>query len=177
MMVMTAKVDKKKIVMILGIIAAVVLGLVVLFGGSDAEEPTVSTSVATNDARVDFLKGFGWDVTTSPKESGKVRIPAQTSEVFDRYNRLQKSQGYDLSAYAGKNVMRYVYTVNNYPGATEPVYATLLVYKNQIIGGDITDTAAGGVIRGFKKPQSTAPQPTQPSTQPEDPTGAGSGKI
>jgi hypothetical protein len=53
--------------------------------------------------------------------------------------------------------MRYVYQINNYPGATEPVYATVLIYKNQIIGGDVTDTAAKGHIRGFKMPEATAP--------------------
>ena len=52
--------------------------------------------------------------------------------------------------------MRYVYQVNNYPGATEPVYATVLISKNQVIGGDITDTAAKGVIRGFKMPKADA---------------------
>ena len=82
--------------------------------------------------------------------------------MFERYNALQKSQGYDLSEYAGKKVMRYVYKINNYPGATEPVYATLLVYKNQIIGGDVTDTAAQGKIRGFKMPEA-ATAPTAPS--------------
>ena len=99
-------------------------------------------------------------MAASPVESSQVRIPAQTSEVFDRYNTLQKGQGYDLNKYAGKTVMRYVYKVNNYPGATEPVYATVLVYKNQIIGGDVTDTAAKGHIRGFKMPEA-ATQPTE----------------
>ena len=37
------------------------------------------------------------------------------------------------------------------PGATEPVYATLLVYKNQIIGGDVINTAPGGTIQGLLK--------------------------
>ena len=46
--------------------------------------------------------------------------------------------------------MRYVYKINNFPDATEPVYATLLVHKNQIIGGDITDTAANGAMQGFQ---------------------------
>ena len=46
--------------------------------------------------------------------------------------------------------MRYVYKVKNYPGATDPVHATVLVYKNEIIGGDITDTSATGVMQGFK---------------------------
>ena len=105
--------------------------------------------LSDNDSRVQFLTELGWDVAASPVESGQVRIPEEDSPVFDRYNALQKSNGYDLSTYAGKNVMRYVYKINNYPGATEPVYATLLVYKNQIIGGDVTDTAARGKIQGF----------------------------
>ena len=102
----------------------------------------------------------------------QVRIPEKTTEVYDRYNALQKSQGFDLTAYAGKNVMRYVYKINNFPGATEPVYATLLVYKNQIIGGDITNTGTKGHIQGFKMPENTQqpsaslPPATAPSTEP-----------
>lgn len=154
MLVMTAKVDKKKIAIILGCIVAVIALLIMLFGGSSDQPASAGvTSVASNDDRVNFLSGFGWEVTNSPVESSQVIIPEQTSEVFERYNTLQKSQGYDLSAYAGTTVMRYVYQVNNYPGATEPVYATLLISKNQVIGGDITDTAAKGVIRGFKMPK------------------------
>ena len=170
MMVMTAKVDMKKILMILGGIALAILALIMLFGGrNDAQ--TTSASVANNDGRVKFLEDFGWDVAASPVESSQVKIPTEITEVFDRYNQLQKSQGYDLSQYAGKNVMRYVYKVNNYPGATEPVYATLLVYKNQIIGGDVTDTAAGGKIRGFTMPEAnTAPTETTQPTTPDTPT-------
>ena len=119
--------------------------------------------MASNDDRVKFLTDLGWEVTTSPVESSQVRIPQESSEVFDRYNTLQKSLGYDLSAYAGKNVMRYVYKVENYPDAVEPVYATLLVYKNQIIGGDITNTAAKGMIHGLKKATTTAPEPSSPA--------------
>ena len=164
MMVMTAKVDKKKIAMVIGAAALLILGAILLFGGEDTA-PTVSTGVTGNDARVAFLKDFGWDVTTSPTESSQVRIPEASSEIFDRYNALQKSQGYDLSHYAGKTVMRYVYKINNYPGATEPVYATLLVYKNQIIGGDVTDTSAKGVVRGFSMPKTDAkPSATTPPT-------------
>ena len=162
MMVMTAKVDLKKILLALAAVAALVLALVLLLGGNDTTE-TAAPGLSANDGRVKFLTDFGWDVTTSPTESGRVRIPEESSEVFDRYNTLQKGQGYDLSQYAGKTVMRYVYQINNYPGATEPVYATLLVYKNQIIGGDVTDTAAKGHIRGFKMPDGAATSPTESS--------------
>ena len=162
MLVMTAKVDKKKILMILAAAIVCIAGIILLFrGGSEA---TAAPAVSGNDARVAFLKSFGWEVTTSPAESSQVKIPAQSNDVFTRYNQLQISQGYDLSAYAGKTVMRYVYKINNYPGAIEPVYATLLVYKNKIIGGDITDTSAKGVIRGFAMPKS---EPTNPPTSEE----------
>ena len=165
MMVMTAKVDMKKILLILAAVAALILAAILLVGGEDSTQ-TAAPAASSNDGRVKFLRDFGWDVTTSPTESSQVKIPKESTEVFDRYNALQKSQGYDLSKYAGKNVMRYVYKINNYPGATEPVYATLLVYKNEIIGGDVTDTAAKGHIRGFKMPEATVTKPTEttPST-------------
>ena len=161
MMIMTAKVNMKKILIVLGAIAALLIGIIALFGGE--ESTATSATVSDNDSRVSFLKSFGWEVTTSPAESGQVRIPTETTEIFDRYNRLQQSQGYDLSQYAGKKVMRYVYKVTNYPGATDPVYATVLVYKNQIIGGDVTNTASGGRIQSFKKDGSVM-ETTTPST-------------
>ncbi len=151
MMFMTARVDLKKILLILGAIAALIMGAIWMFG-DDGDVATAAPAVSDNDGRVKFLQDFGWEVAASPVESNQVKIPKQSSEVFDRYNRLQKSQGYDLSQFTGKNVMRFVYKIENYPGATEPVYATLLVYKNQVIGGDITDTAAGGKIQGFQFP-------------------------
>ena len=151
MLVMTAKVNKKKILIVTAAILVAVIGAFLLFGGN-ASTTTASTGVSNNDARVAFLKSFGWQVTTSPVESGQVRIPKSGNDVFNRYNELQKSQGYDLSAYAGKTVMRYVYQINNFPDATAPVYATILIYKNQVIGGDVTNTSAKGAIRSFKMP-------------------------
>ena len=151
MLVMTAKVDKKKIAMILGAIVVVVAVIVFLFSGRGSVSTIGSNAVISHDDRVQFLSGYGWEVVSSPAETSQVRIPADSSEVFERYNALQKSMGYDLSAYQGKTVMRYVYKIKNYPGATEPVYATILISSNKVIGGDITDTSASGVIQGFEK--------------------------
>lgn len=174
MLVMTTKVDLKKILIVLAVIAVVIVALVLLLGGKGSAAETAVPPVSGNDARVKFLTDFGWDVAASPVESSQVRIPDKSSDVFERYNALQKSQGYDLNQYVGKTVMRYVYKVNNFPGATEPVYATVLVYKNQIIGGDITDTSAKGVIQGFKKLNAgtaTTPTETTPTENATEPTG------
>ena len=159
MLIMTTKVDKRKLFIAAAAIIAAI-GLLLFFTDGEDAEPTASVAAApaadTNDARVKFLTGLGWDVTASPAEATEVKIPRGSDEVFDRYNELQKSQGYDLSKYAGKKIMRYVYQINNYPNAQEPVYATLLVYKDRIIGGDITDTTPGGKVQGFV--------PSQPET-------------
>lgn len=157
MLIMTTKVDKRKLFIAAAAIIAAIAALIFLGGGDDSQ-PTASMTTApaadTNEARVKFLTDLGWEVTASPAEASEVKIPKGPDEVFGRYNELQKSQGYDLTKYAGKKVMRYVYQVNNYPGAKEPVYATLLVYKDKIIGGDITDTTPGGKVQGFARASS-----------------------
>ena len=68
MMIMTAKVDKKKLALAAAGIVVLIVGLVLLFGGGKNDAPTAPTvstavSVVGNDDRVHFLNGFGWDVT------------------------------------------------------------------------------------------------------------------
>ncbi|MFR8333172.1 MAG: DUF4830 domain-containing protein [Oscillospiraceae bacterium] len=87
-----------------------------------------------------------------PGPNQQVRIPSEVTDVYDRYNALQMSQGFNLTDYAGKTATRYVYEIKNYPNASDPVYATLLVYRDQVIGADITDTSANGVVQGLEMP-------------------------
>lgn len=160
MVVMTAKINKKKIAVAA---AALLLALVLvslLAGGrqSQAPETEPTLAISTNEDRVKYLTDLGWSVTHSPVQTQQVRIPEEPSEVYSRYNALQKSQGFDLSPYAGKTVTRYVYAVQNYLDAADPVYATLLVYEGQIIGGDVTSTAPGGKIQGLKMPGASQPE-------------------
>ena len=163
MMMMTAKVNIKKVLIALVAAAALIIALISILGGTESD-PAAAT-MSDNGSRVQFLESQGWQVITSPKEASQVKIPTEQSPVYSRYNDLQKSQGYDLTQYAGKNVMRYVYEITNYPGAEQPVYATLLVYKNQIIGGDITNTAERGSVQGLKNPSATMPtETTAPSS-------------
>lgn len=151
MLIMTAKVNKTGLVIAIGSVVAVIALLLMLFSSGGSEPTAVTGQAATNEERIRFLSELGWQVSAAPAESSQIRIPREASQVFDRYNQLQKSQGYDLTTYGGKTVTRYVYQVTNYPDATEPVYATLLVHKDRIIGGDITDTAPGGKIRPLKQ--------------------------
>lgn len=153
MVVMTAKVNKKKVGVIAAALLLVAIAIAIFTGGGNGHQSEAETpAISTNEDRIAFLTSLGWNVSKSPVETQEVHIPEESSEVYDRYNALQVSQGYDLTQYAGKNVMRYVYEITNYPAATDPVYATLLVYKEQVIGGDVTSTAADGTIHGLKMP-------------------------
>ena len=111
----------------------------------------VYTGVKNNEGRVAFLRSFGWEVESEPNESVNVTVPEEFDSVFSGYNDLQKLQGLDLSRYKKKTVTRYTYTVKNYEGYDGAVYATLLVYRGKVVGGDICSAEADGFIHGFSK--------------------------
>ena len=157
MMIVSAKVSKKKVLTGFLVAVGVILLLVLLVNKADAtgdampENTTVTNEASTNEQRLAFLQSFGWEVDDAPTETQEVRIPAEFNDVFTRYNELQKSQGYDLSQFAGKAAKRYVYRITNHPNG-ENYYATVLIHKNEIIGGDVTGTGNGGTMHGFKMP-------------------------
>ncbi len=151
MFVITTKLSKTRIAAVaVLLIAAIVLAAVAAAARSaDPEEDPLEGG--TNDARLAYLTRCGWELNGEPIQTQTVKIPAEESEVFTRYNELQKSQGFDLSQYAGQQATRYVYEVLNYPDADGPVYATLFVLRGRIIGGDVTDSGPQGKIRGLEK--------------------------
>ena len=152
MFVLTAKVSKTKLAAIVTLVIALVVAVAVLLASRN--EGPASDGADTNEGRQAFLSGFGWEVSAEPTETQSVTVPTEDSEVFSRYNELQKSQGYDLTQFAGKTLTRYVYEVLNYPNATEPVYATLFVSEGRVVGGDITNSAPEGTMHGFRQPKS-----------------------
>lgn len=165
MFVLTAKLSKSKLIAA-GVVLLAAILLIVLLAASGGEDKAKTQSPIgnTNDDRVAYLATFGWSVNAEPTQTQKVKIPdTAENKVFARYNDLQKSQGFDLTDFAGKEVMRYVYEILNYPDASAPVYASVLVYDGHIIGGDVTNSAPDGVIHGFALPSGTqaAPETTQ----------------
>ena len=108
-----------------------------------------SLKAGNNEDRIAFLKQFGWEVTAEPVEVSEVTIPQKFNSVYENYNKIQKEQGLDLSKYAGKICKQWVYEIKNYPSQTDAVRATLLVYDNEVIGGDISSAALNGFICGF----------------------------
>ena len=152
MFVITTKVSKTKIAALATVIIAAVVLVSILAAAKNGDVENVDDrNGETNEERVAFLTRQGWEVNGEPVQTQSIKIPAEESEVFRRYNELQKSQGYDLTQYAGRQATRYVYEILNYPDAGGPVYATLFVLEGKIIGGDVTDTAPEGKMQGFAR--------------------------
>lgn len=164
MFIVTAKVSKKKAAAVfigvcIVIAACIIIVSAVKSNKADAvgaiESPKIEVSyknIKDNSQRITFLNAFGWEVTEDPVAIEEIIIPEKFNNIYEEYNKLQKSQDLDLTKYQGKTVRRYTYEVLNYPGTEETVYANLLIYKNRIIGGDVCSAQYKGFMHGFMMP-------------------------
>ena len=158
MVMVTAKLSKGKILAIVLLLAAVAAVLVLCLHdakSAPAQQGMMDAApkeIKTNEDRLSYLKALGWKVKEEPVQTQEVRVPEAENEVFSRYNALQLSQGFDLTQYAGKSIHRYVYEITNYPDSDECWYATLLIYKDSVIGGDVASGAKGGGMHGLSMP-------------------------
>lgn len=107
-------------------------------------------NIVTNQDRITFLKKYGWDVEAEAKEIVDVTIPIKFDPIYEKYNQLQINEGLDLEKYKGKTVKKYTYLVSNYE-YDGIVFANLLVYKEKVIGGDISSASVDGFLHGFTK--------------------------
>jgi len=152
MFVCTIKFDKKKALFVIAMAALIIFGIIMLLGidrGGDST-PTQSKKANSDDRRVEYLSSLGWQVETPAISVENVLIPKSFSDVFNKYNELQQSQGFDLSRYAGKEVELYTYKVTNHE-SDDMVLAEIYVYKGEVIGGDIHSSALDGFMTGLKK--------------------------
>lgn len=109
-----------------------------------------------NQARVEFLTGLGWQIDPEPVEVEDVVIPLEFDQVYENYNQLQQEQGFDLSAYAGRQVLRCTYRVLEHPSGQSEVRANLLVCGTRLIGGDVCSLQLDGFMHGLRLPEEYA---------------------
>jgi hypothetical protein len=166
MFIFTARLTRKKLALGIGAAGALLIGLIVLLSGGGGAEASASTipspkGVKTAEDRAAYLTSHGWVVNAGSEECQEVVIPKEFDSAFEEYNTLQKGQGFDLSKHRGKRVKRYIYLIENHPSGRSPVYASVLIYRNSVIGGDLQNPALDGFIHGFEKPGSSS-GPQQP---------------
>lgn len=162
MLVITTKLTRKKVVAGVLLAGFLLCGVIVLVADSGntrasnaeaviAAETSKPEKLKTAEDRVLLLQAYGWEVEKEPVEFMEVQIPKEFDATYAQYNEIQKEQGFDLQKYAGKHVMKYSYCVQNHPSGEAKVIATILVYKNKLIGGDVASAQLDGFIHGLQK--------------------------
>ena len=158
MFILTAKFNRKKavaIVLALAVLLIVIILIAANTGKHDNanEAAALSAVVKNNEQRINYLNALGWEVDKNALDEQKVIIPQDFTDVYVEYNTLQKAQGFDLTKYGGLEAMRYTYEVLNYPGATGTVVADIIVYRNEVIAGDVQSNALDGFMVGLEYPK------------------------
>lgn len=150
MLVLTAKLSRKRIIAFV-ILCAIALSAVILCApnrDNSSQTEAKKFSVANDADASAYFKSLGYDCADKAKDVKEVQIPKEFDDVYKKYNEMQKTCGFDLEKYSGKNVTLYNFNITNYKDS-ENVVGELLVYKKKIIGGSIYTAELDGFMHGL----------------------------
>lgn len=99
----------------------------------------------TNRQRLEYIQSFGWETGITHSKVEEIRIPVEFDEVYEEYNAIQRSQGFDLRKYRAHTVKKYTYEISRTDDDPVQLLADLLVENGVIIGADVTSAEAGGL--------------------------------
>lgn len=146
MFVLSMKTTRPRMLAACGIVTLLAVTVIALACG----QKTVATAAVAPDegGRIAYLNGLGYEVASGTGEVREVLIPVEFDDAFAAYNQLQQTAGMDLSPYRGKRVKCWTYTVTNVPDDGQ-ILAHLYIYKDKVVGGDISSTAQNGFTQGL----------------------------
>lgn len=150
MFIKTIKVKKPTFAVIGAVLTALALLAVIIVTVVRISSPAVY-EMKSEAQRQAFLKEMGWEVSDEYDECKAVTIPKEFNEVYEKYNKLQKQQGFDLEDYKGKTAEVYTYAVKNYGNKKQEVRANLIVCEGQLVGGDVCSAELDGFMQGLRK--------------------------
>lgn len=133
------------------ILVLLLLGLlIILWGRIIAREIRLNTyfkGLFTLKERIECLNALGWDVDIGSETNEKIKIPEEFDDVYNEYNKLQRMCGFDLLRFSGKTVTKYTYYLLNPPYENgDPFYVNILVYDDELIGGDVMSRKIDGIM-------------------------------
>lgn len=146
MFIITKRFTRRKAVGSVLLLGFFLTGLILLTGACQrGEEETLPPAGETNEERLAYLEGLGWEVDPEPVETLHLQLPEEFQDTeYDAYNALQLSQGFDLRQCVGMSVVRYTYRVNNYPERSDPVQLNLYCCEGHIVAGDVMALGENG---------------------------------
>lgn len=132
-------------------VCAVIIGALLTFlpnvGSSlnvnkiNASDDLNKIDVKSEKGRMEYLLALGYSVKKESVSEASEKLPKVFDAVTEKYNSLQRAQGFDLTKYSGKTLKGYTYEVTALPDSTklanDKYLATLIVYKNKVVGADL----------------------------------------
>lgn len=114
-----------------------------------ADEPDGSTAALV----AAFIEENGYKVS-SPLTK-EITIPSEFSDVYEKYNELQRRQGFDLRRHKGKSAVSYTFNVTGYVDKNgkpdSDVQIHIIVCDGKIVAADIASTRLDGFMEALKK--------------------------
>ena len=136
----------RQLLLRLGLAAAFLIlfaGLLIL---ADRQPQAEEILLETEAEREAWLNLRGWRV--GEPETSEAVMPAEwTTLNGQRWLSLQQEQGLSPERYAGKNITRYLYPIEN--GETPELYAELYLCENALCGAQIY-CAETGIMRSVR---------------------------
>lgn len=83
----------------------------------------------------------------------EVYVPIKFNEKYEQYNQVQKAQGLDLEPYKGEKCKLYVYLLSDFEIDGEQAFMSVMVYRDRVIGGDISAFKEGSAWYTFNGEQ------------------------
>lgn len=149
MFILSMKTTRPRVLVTVAVVLVLLVTMLVLSNRQNVTA-TGGPVIAADDARRRlFLEELGYELAPADAEVQEVVLPGEFDETLAAYNLLQQQAGHDLSPYLGKRVKCWTYVVTNYPG-DEAVQAHIYLYKDTIVGGDISSMVQGGFTHGLK---------------------------
>lgn len=106
--------------------------------------------IIDNSSRINFIKNLGIIPNEDLIEEKELFIPEKFTDVWEIYNAVQRSAGYDLSLFSGKSAKLYKYEIPNFNKDLN-AYVNLIVLDGKVIGGDISSTELNGFMLPLKE--------------------------
>ncbi len=142
------KMTRKKALIIVLAGMVLILGLIFI---RKASTPVKEPDLTTTQGRAEFLREMGWEINTATETYRSVTVPTELTGIMKQYNRMQQTQGYDLSEHLGEKCDQYTYVLTNYSEAEGTVLVTMYIRDGKIIAGDIHTTAANGFMHALRR--------------------------
>ena len=155
MFIFSVRASTVKVFAVLLLTFAVLLSLILsgntVFASGEPVYSVDLSGIKTEDDRVAFIEQFGLKVKGASVETKSFVMPDNFDRVMAGYNEIQKRQGLDLSKYTKKKVTRYTYEIEGYNDYDGDVMVNLLVFRNRIVGCDVSSRDPNGFVEELIK--------------------------